>query len=215
MNFNHFFGQDKKLFIKVIAGVILLVIAFAFYLVKDITSANEILMSEIPEDKIETDDRVTESAIKENVMIIVDVAGAVTCPTIVKLPEGSRVYEAIDKAGGLSANADTRATNLAEILSDGQKLYIPTKQELEGNENRLPGGTYSFNAATGQSATMVNINTADSDSLQQLTGVGPATAEKIINYRKENGKFNSIEEIKNVSGIGDKTFDKFKDKIKI
>ena len=147
-------------------------------------------------------------------MIVVDVSGAVMNPSVVELSEGSRVYEAIEKAGGLSKDADTKMLNQAEMLIDGQKVYIPTAQEMEeaskGGSSPIP----SFQSDAGR-PEKININTASAELLQQLSGVGPSTAEKIINYRNENGKFTRIEDIKNVSGIGEKTFEKFKDKITV
>ena len=211
------FEQDKKMMVKVIAGVILLVIAFSFYLIKESMKEDDIALSDIPENGIESIEETSEAAIEENTTVIIDVAGAVINPCVVELPKGSRVYQAIEKAGGLTENADTRSTNQAEILTDGQKVYIPTKQELEGTNNGT-SGTASFSSpyeSGSDSSRLININTADSTALQELTGVGPATAEKIINYRNENGKFNRIDDIKNVSGIGDKTFEKFKDKITV
>lgn len=215
MNIIRFFEQDKKLLVKVIAGIVFLVIAFSFYVVKDKTKNEDMTVSSIPESGIENESKSTETAIEtERAVIMVDVAGAVANPAVVKLPEGSRVFEAVEKAGGLTADADTRIINQAEILTDGQKLYIPTTQELEENPAATASPSISHQKQAGQSS-LININTADSDTLQQLTGVGPATAEKIINYRNENGKFMTIEDIKNVSGIGDKTFEKFKDRITV
>lgn len=227
MNFRRIFEQDKKLLIKVIAGVLLLAVAFAFYLIKEKSSDQDLGVSAIPgsgaailqEGETDAGNRLqtTEAAIEEETMIMVDVAGAVVNPCVVELRSESRVFEAIEKAGGLTKDADTASINQAEFLTDGQKLYIPTKQEVKAG---LSGGAQglSFNAgASGQSnqSKLININTADTTALQQLTGVGPATAEKIINYRNENGKFKTIEDIKNVSGIGDKTFEKFRDKITV
>lgn len=215
MNIIRFFEQDKKLLVKVIAGIVFLVIAFSFYVVKDKTKNEDMTVSSIPEIGIENESKSTEAAVEtEKSIIMVDVAGAVVNPAVVKLPEGSRVFEAVEKAGGLAADADTRIINQAEILTDGQKLYIPTKQELEENQTLNSPSNFTYQKQAGGSG-LININTADSDTLQQLTGVGPATAEKIINYRNENGKFMTIEDIKNVSGIGDKTFEKFKDRITV
>ncbi len=214
MNFTHFFNRDKKLMIKVIAGVILFVIAFAFYLMKNIASENDMVLSDIPENEIQSNEQATKPAITEDIMIVVEIAGAVINPSVVELVEGSRVYEAIEKAGGLTKDADTRSINQAEILTDGQKIYIPTKEELESSQGVTSPYSNTYNTGTSQSG-LININTADLNTLQQLTGVGPATAEKIISYRNENGKFNSIEDIKNINGIGDKTFEKFKDKITV
>jgi len=216
---SHTFEQNKKLMIKVIAGVIFLVIAFSVYLIKEISAEEDITLSEMPEESTELIDETTTAAIEEKIMILIDVAGAVNNPSVVELPEGSRIYQAIEKAGGLKESADLRSTNQAEILTDGQKIYIPTKEELEGTDStKKSGGTISFTLpydTSSGSSGLININTADSAKLQELTGVGPSTAEKIISYRNENGKFNRIEDIKNVSGIGEKTFEKLKDKITV
>ncbi|MEL7658096.1 MAG: SLBB domain-containing protein, partial [Bacillota bacterium] len=168
----HIFEQDKKLMIKVIAGVILLVVAFSFYFIKQISADDDdMALSDIPENRIDRVEETTETAIKESAVVIVDVAGAVANPSVVELPEGSRVYQAIEMAGGLTATADTRRTNQAEILTDGQKLYIPTKQEVE-KANNGSAGTSSFflpyESGTGSSG-LININTADAAALQQLT----------------------------------------------
>lgn len=207
MGFSRIFELDKKLMVKVIAGVILIAVAFAFYLAKNGASDDDLAVSVIPETGAEPMVQTSDSAVSEDVLIMVDVAGAVADPSVVELPEGSRVFEAIEKAGGLTSEGDAGALNQAEILSDGQKIYIPTKQELKTS-------SFSFISNANQSG-LININTADSAELQNIPGVGPATAEKIINYRNENGKFKSVEEIKNVSGIGDKTFDKMKNKITV
>lgn len=211
---------DKKLLIKVAAGVVLLVVALIFYLVKESASEQDFTYSKTSEINEGNVQSVTETAIIEDVtqsltMIVVDISGAVVNPSVVELPEGSRVYDAIDKAGGLSKDADTKILNQAEILVDGQKIYIPTKQEIEeisssGNSAMI----LPSNMGDGRSG-LININTASREMLQQLSGIGPATADKIISYRNENGKFIRIEDIKNVSGIGEKTYEKFKDRITI
>lgn len=208
-------GVDKKLILKVIAGILLLVIAFTFYLMKSLSANEDITINELPQKETEYVSLMTEEAILINSDIIIDVAGAVMKPSIVKLPVGSRVYEAIDLAGGLTNDADTRYTNLAGVLADGEKLYIPTRKELEIPDANTNNSSSKNNTIYSNQKNLININSADSNTLQQLTGVGPSTAEKIINYRMENGKFNKIEDIKNVSGIGDKTFEKFKNKITV
>ncbi len=225
MKMLHFLELDKKLLIKVIAGIILLVIAFSFYLIKEKIRGDDISVSVIPgggaaagqpiDDPLRN---TTDSDLEaEKTVIIVDVAGAVAKPSIVELSDGSRVFEAIERAGGLTEEADTRAINQAERLTDGQKLYIPTKQEINELEKTGTGNASLnyFRAESNERTGLVNINTADSAALQLLTGVGPATAEKIIAYRNKYGKFKTIEEIKNVSGIGEKTFEKFRDKITV
>ena len=148
-------------------------------------------------------------------MIYVDVGGAVKTPMLAELPDGSRVDDAIKAAGGLKQEADMTSINRAEFLEDGQKVFIPSfPLDEDGNiiEN-ASGGT--ADAGSAAVSGKVNINTADSTALQTLSGVGPATAQKIIDYRESNGRFSSVEDIKNVSGIGEKTYEKLKDSITI
>jgi len=234
--FNRFIEQDKKLAVKVIAGVILLAVAFVFYLVKEFSAERDMAVTLIAENgteiglESESPDNAAKAgagtgtdgdseAMETKKVIIVDVAGAVTNPSVVELPEGSRVFEAVEKAGGLTKEADTQLINRAAVLTDGQKIYIPTKQEVRestrGKSNSVIQYIPGINEQGAGESKLININTADSATLQQLTGIGPATAEKIIDYRTANGSFKSIEDIKNVSGIGEKTFEKFKDKITI
>lgn len=212
-------GSDKKLILKVIAGVLLLVIAFTFYLLKNLSAQEEITISTDPPKVSEIMNKTTEEGVFINTIIIIDLAGAVMKPSVVELPIGSRVYEAIDLAGGLTDEADTKYTNLAGVLTDGEKIYIPTKKELENSDVKTGniGNSSNSNMPSylNNQKSLININSADSNTLQQLTGVGPSTAEKIINYRLENGNFNKIEDLKNVSGIGEKTFEKLKNKITV
>jgi competence protein ComEA len=154
--------------------------------------------------------------------IVVDVGGAVANPTVLIMPEGSRVYEALESAGGLLPQADMREINRATVLKDGDRIYIPDREEAASKSAVPPsaggGASAGVTNATGTSGStesggggaLININTADSQELQRLSGVGPSTAQKILDYREANGRFGRIEDIKKVSGIGDKTFEKFK-----
>ena len=157
------------------------------------------------------------SGINSDGMIFVDIGGAVKTPMLAELPDGSRVDDAIKAAGGLRDEADMTSINRAEFLVDGQKIFIPS-YALDEDGNIIESAGVSDNAAgaaaqTGAQEGKVNINTADSDQLQTLNGVGPATAQKIIDYRDSSGRFTTIEDLKNVSGIGDKTFEKIKDHV--
>lgn len=155
----------------------------------------------------ETDhiDSSTSEAITESVEIIIDVSGAVKSPSVVKLPEGSRVYEAIDAAGGLCEDASLNSLNRAAVLNDGDKIYIPTEDDQTINSTNIK--------MSSEKSDIININTATLENLQTLSGIGPATAEKIVDFRSTNGPFRSIEELMDVSGIGEKTFEKIKEKL--
>lgn len=133
--------------------------------------------------------------------IFVHVEGAVVSPGLFELPEGSRVYDAIKAAGGFAEDARHDAVNLARILSDGEQVIVPTTQTDDGSD-----ATPSTAASPGTVAGKVNINTADAATLDTLPGIGASTAAKIVADREANGPFRTIEDLKRVSGIGDKKF---------
>lgn len=141
--------------------------------------------------------------LKETVMIQVYVCGAVMCPGVVTIPEGSRVEVALNAAGGFSEEADESSVNLADWVADGQMLYFPTEEEAEQSlaeeETREKG--------------LVNINTADVKQLCTLPGIGESRAADIIAFREENGDFASCEEIMQVTGIKESIYEKMRDKI--
>ena len=142
-------------------------------------------------------------------------------PGVISLNEGARIIDAINEAGGLTSKADISKVNLAYILEDAQKIYIPSINDKEDAEYILEdsGETLVVTSGSDQISTkneenlMININTASEDKLQELPGIGSSIATRIVSYRKENGKFNSIEDIKNVSGIGESKFNKIKNNI--
>jgi competence protein ComEA len=160
--------------------------------------------------------------------ILVHISGAVNKEGIVELKIGSRIADAIDKAGGIKEDADIEEINLAYLLEDGMKIKIPNKQEKdkqsdtvqeENIENYVTTsiGVSNVSKEEEKSKDMksekVNINTATQTELETLPGIGPSTAMKIITYRKEKGKFMKKEEIKEVSGIGESKYNKIKDLI--
>lgn len=143
--------------------------------------------------------------------IIVDVAGEVQSPSVVELPIDSRVNDAIEAAGGLTKDADISQINRAAALSDGEKIFIPAKSvqtDVEVNGDEPNTSDYGADPDQAAQSGKININQAEASKLQEIPGVGPVTAEKIIAYRKENGLFRKLEDLKKVSGIGDKTFEK-------
>lgn len=145
--------------------------------------------------------------------LFVHIAGSVKNPGLYELPQGSRVSDAVSAAGGMSEDANTSSVNLARQLTDGEQIIVASNEDIlaateTGTSNGSPSGQAS-------SQGKVNINTASAEELMTLDGVGEATADKIIAYRQENGPFARIEEIKEVSGIGEKKFEAMKDAITV
>jgi competence protein ComEA len=135
--------------------------------------------------------------------IVVHIFGAVRHPGLVRLPENSRVQDAIDAAGGLTRRADPGELNLAQLLSDGQQVVIGTRGEPAGEVRDQAGS----GTATGPSATgAVDLNRANQSQLEELPGVGPVTAQAILTWRQQHGRFSRIEELQEVDGIGPKTY---------
>jgi competence protein ComEA len=141
--------------------------------------------------------------------IIVYITGAVPRAGVYALPQGARVQDAISAAGGFLAEAEKSQINLAALLEDGEKLDIPY---VEGASPILvtPGAT--IEAATTE---LINLNTASAAELEALPGIGPTTAQKIVQYREQNGPFINAEDIINVSGIGPGTYERIKDLITV
>lgn len=156
----------------------------------------------------------------EDTSIIVHVTGAIKKDGIIEVKQGDRIADVIEKAGGITEEADLSKVNLAYKVSDGQKIYIPSI-----NEKDLQTGTEEYitneagkNIIVEEEETnkeKVNINTATQTELETLSGIGPSTALKIINYRNENGKFKTKEDIKNVPGIGEQKYESIKENINI
>lgn len=142
--------------------------------------------------------------------IVVYVIGAVKTPGVYSLQEDSRIKDAIEIAGGPLEDADLLILNLAEKLQDEDKLYVPRQGEINKDVQNISDQNFGISSKDDDK---VNINTATLEELKTLPGIGPATAQKIIDHRSENGLFKTIEDIKNVSGIGDKKFEQIKEKI--
>lgn len=172
--------------------------------------------------------KIREStSLNGNKKIIVHISGEVISPGVISLEEGARIVDAINMADGVTEEADLSKVNLAYVLEDAQKIYIPNineKEEKEIVENIEDGvvisgsgtsnGNYSNRGSNSKNENVkININTANVKELQKLSGIGESIALRIVTYRKENGKFNSIEDLKNVSGIGENKFNKIKNNI--
>lgn len=207
--------KDKKVKI-IIAFISIPIIIFLIYYIN--TKNDEIIISSNIIEENEVNEENEKKETKEEIEnIIVHVSGCVNKEGIVELPINSRVIDAINYAGGVKENADLSDINLASILEDGIKIYIPSLQEKTENafnENNDLNISSKINENISSNSTQkININTATQEQLDTLPGIGQSTALKIIEYRKENGKFKKIEDIKQVKGIGEAKFNKLKDLI--
>ena len=156
-----------------------------------------------------TEKEVKEEPVEQD-LITVDVKGAVKSPGIYDLPVGSRVNDAVQKAGGLAEQADSKSLNLAQKVSDEALVYVPTKGEESASQQ-----TGSGVASSTSEEKKVNLNKASLEELKQVKGLGGKRAQDIIDHREANGKFKSVDELKNVSGIGAKTIEKLKDYVTV
>ena len=158
--------------------------------------------------KDEKEDKNQKEEVVEQDLITVDVKGAVKSPGIYDLPVGSRINDAVQKAGGLTDNADSKSINLAQRISDEALVYVPTKEEATSQEAHS-------NASNTKENKKVNLNKASLEELKQVKGLGAKRAQDIIDHRESNGKFKSVDELKKVSGIGAKTIEKLKEYVTV
>lgn len=140
----------------------------------------------------------------------VQVSGAVNAPDVYELPQRTIVQDAIEAAGGFTSEADTSRLNLAGLLSDGVQIAVPTLAPTAG-----PGTPQPTAEPLPTTATLININLATVEELDSLPGIGPAIAQRIVDYRNANGAFTDITQLKNVQGIGDSLFEQIKDLISV
>ena len=188
--------QNLKSILNVVSGILFgLFIAAVVWLVSRNPSGQAVTLRPAPTEK----------------PIVVHITGAVPRPGVYALPEGARVQDAVSAAGGFLAEADKEFINLARVLEDGELLEIPY---TEGFSPVLPTPVQEI-IVPGPDTDLININTASSFELESLPGIGPTTAQKIIDYRDENGPFFSTEDIINVSGIGPGTYERIKDLITV
>ena len=199
-----------------IAGIVAIGIMYFIYnknqVKEDINIENEILVNNVSTNENNTNDDI----------VIIHITGSVKNPGIVKLKEGSRIEDAIEAAGGLTENADITKVNLAYVVEDGTKIKIPSASEEDiGDEDIIDSKSgdniiIEENTVSSNNSTQtININKATEKEFETLPGIGPSLASKIIEYRNQNGKFESIEDIKNVNGIGDNKYEKINDLITV
>lgn len=217
--------ENKKKILISIMLITIITVGIIVYIINNKSNDELNLNSLIVENGTESSNKT----IKENVdkaeekvtEIVVHIIGEVKKSGVVSLEEGARLIDAIKKAGGETKNADLSQVNLAYKLKDGDKIYIPNKNEkiteyiVQGNgDNIVSVGEEPENNLKGENKK-VNINTANQEELDTLPGIGETTAQKIIEYRETNGKFNKIEDLQNVKGIGESKYSEIKDKITV
>lgn len=152
---------------------------------------------------------------EEKATVWVDVCGAVKEPGVYELEEDSRVFQAIEAAGGFSENADTLWLNQAAVLSDGEKIQVYTLEETQAMKDQGIVSYEEEKAASEEENEKININKASVEGLQEIPGIGEVRAQAIADYREESGGFKSIEDIQEVPGIKGKTFEKIADHITV
>lgn len=203
---------NKKQKIIVVVLIIIMCIVIGYYIISKTEKYDYSEIEKIPniiEEDQEVDDNIVENK------IVIHITGEVEEEGVIELEKGARISDAIEEAGGTTEEADLSNVNLAYSLSDGQKVKIPNINEKDeevivveekAGDNIIIEGNKS-------KEEKININKAAQTEIETLPGIGPSTALKIINYRNEHGKFKNIEDIKNVSGIGDSKFENIKEYI--
>ncbi len=227
-------SQKQKIIVGIFACIVI-IIAFVF-LYRFYNDGEDINFG-IENDNINSvqsqeDDTGSEKQSKIGILdskktVAVHIVGEVNSPGVVTLNEGARIIDAINAAGGSTEEADLSKINLAYIVEDGTQVYIPSIRDMttvqEGRQNsfiREDAGddiisTNASNEESNRQNGKVNINIASVEKLQTLPGIGQSTAQKIIEYRNQNGKFKSEEDLKNVAGIGESKYNNLKDKITV
>ena len=204
--------ENKEKIIIAIIGVILIISLIIYFIDRNEEDEFIEINNEIAN---LTEEEVVEE-IEEIEEIILHIIGAVKNPGIVKIKEGSRIVDVIEAAGGITEDADVSKINLAYIVEDGQKIFIPSITDEITEETEYVTSESGDNIIVDDNKgenVMVNINKATQTELETLPGIGPAMALRIIEHREENGNFENIEEIKNVKGIGDSKFENIKNNI--
>lgn len=216
--------DNKK---KIIISIILIVLIIIFFMIYMITSNtnDEISLESLTVGENTAENNTVEmletEAEGETEKIVIHIIGEVNKEGIVYLEAGSRIVDAIKEAGGATKEADLSQINLAYELQDGQKIYIPNKNEkiseyiTRSSGNNVIIEENNSSVQTEGKENKVNINTANVNELDSLPGIGPSLAQRIIEYREENGNFKSIEELQNIKGIGESKYSDIKDKVTI
>ena len=211
--------EDNKIKLAIIGVIILLIGALIYYLKLDKKDNKEEIV------KIKDDIKETKKEVENN---YIDIKGSVNNPGVYEFKENDRVIDAIKLAGGLTTDANTSNINLSQKLKSEMVIYIYNNKEIKDETPKLNCDTVckkevievnncieTTKKVESNNNDLININIASIDELMSLTGIGESKAKSIIEYRSTNGKFNTIEDLKNISGIGEFLFEKIKDKITV
>ena len=219
--------KDNRLFVSVIA---VLMVIFCFFLwmtcgagnsmeaetsYTDVTALSTSSSKQSSQSLSEASSQSkTEGSEKVKSKVTVDVKGAVVNPGVYTLKEGARVTDVIQEAGGMTEDADAKSVNIAASLSDEEVIYVANKDENVSVLDQTSTGQVSDKGGQAVSKDgKINLNTATSEQLQTISGIGAKRAEDVIAYRESHGGFQSVDDLKNVSGIGDKTLDKIRESL--
>ena len=216
--------KNKKIIGLVTTTIIIFIVSIFLYKQKSSSAFKEEYMTEIFEEESNDNMEYTETLEEDTTIInedsidrnkiIVEIKGEVAKPDVYQLEEGSIIKDLIDMAGGVTEEADLSRINRAEELLNHELIIIGNINDETESSVVQNNSTYSSNGNNSDKvSTLININTADLEQLKEITGIGNIKAQSIIDYREANGGFKSLEELKNVDGIGDKTFEKIKEQI--
>jgi len=204
----HLSNQEK---ITIIFLLIVIIIGIGIILYKNFNNEDNLALN--------SPSNFSENNIAEKIevpSVIIHISGAVKNPGVYQLKSTDRVVDAVKIAGGITERANPDAINLAALLKDGQKIIIPYKisnQVTVESDKNISKNIEEVYSSSSSPSDQININTADDNTLQSLPGIGPVLSQKIIDYRNQNGLFEVIDDIKDVSGIGEKKFEGIKDLI--
>ena len=211
-----FINNKKIIFTILIAFFVLLIIGYYVFFNRNNGLLNNATIEY--DEGTNTNEKIIENEKETDSKIYVHITGEVRNSGFIELQEGARIINAIEAAGGATEKADFSKVNLAFVINDGCKIYIPSIDEAQNNQNVVSnesGNNVIVEGDSKSSGGKININNASQTELETLTGVGPSTAVKIIEYRNKNGKFKKIEDLKNVSGIGEQKYNGLKDEITV
>jgi competence protein ComEA len=215
------FEPDRRHLIAYVAAAAVLVVIAARFIGRDSGSAP------VPQVSMAAPASASPARARPRAkpVIWVDVAGAVRRPGLYSLPDGARVAAALERAGGVGRKADRAAVNLAAKLTDGQQVFVPGRGASgagaagaspsagSGAASGAAGGSAASASGAASPGARISLSSATQAQLEQLDGIGPALAQRIIDYREQNGGFKSIDQLQEVSGIGEKRFEALKDRV--